>query len=284
MEGPPLVLPANDVGVIAINEPSQASYYEQGTDVTINVTVKNFGENCQEHIPVTVRVTNIQTGSTVYEETKYTGLIGKLQTEDVIFTWTANTACLHYIEAWTSLPGDENNTNDASPDIRYVSIYKQGGLYESFEGTTYPPIYWTSINTSQGSYSLNGAHSAYFSYSSSANERILITPRMDVESGDIFAFWLMKAYTSYSGEFFRVEYTTDGTTWIEMLNLTSSDLNAMTNYVWYYYSFDLTSLAGQTIQIRFFYNPEGGSSIWIEDVKGAVLAPYHDEKVISINA
>ena len=280
VQGPAIVLPENDVGVVAINEPPQFSYYEQGMDVTINVTVKNFGEYSQTNVPVTVRVTNMQTSSIVYEETKYAGVIGKLQTENVTFTWTANTVCMHYIEAWTSLPGDEDNSNNASDS--YVSIYKQGGIYEGFEGA-YPPLYWTSINTSQSSsYSLHGSYSAYFSYSSSANERILMTPMMDVESGDIFAFWLMRAYTSYAGEFFRVEYT-NGTTWIELLNLTSSDLNNMTSYVWYYYSFDLSSLAGQTIQIRFFYNPEGGSSIYIDDVKGPTIAPYHNIAVKSIN-
>jgi len=282
VQGPAIVLPENDVGVVAINEPPQFSYYEQGTDVTINVTVKNFGEYSQTNVPVTVRITNIHNATVVYTDTKNIPVIGKLQTENVTFTWTANTVCMHYIEAWTSLPGDEDNSNNASDS--YVSIYKQGGLYESFEGT-YPPTYWTSINTSQSSwYSLHGNHSAYFSYSSGANERILMTPMMDVESGDIFTFWLMKAYASYSGEFFRVEYTTDGTTWNEMLNLTSTDLNSMTSYVWYYYSFDLSSLAGQTIQIRFFYNPEGGSSIYIDDVKGPTIAPYHNIAVKSINA
>ncbi|MEM1513476.1 MAG: choice-of-anchor J domain-containing protein, partial [Candidatus Thermoplasmatota archaeon] len=284
--GPSLALPDDDFGATSITiSPAQTAlvpYYEQGTDITIDVTVKNFGENSWDEVPVTVKITNYETSTVVYQQTKYTHVIGKLQTETISFTWHAETVCLHIIEAYTELPGDENPANDAAP-VKYVGIYKQGGIFESFEGT-YPPTYWSQVNTSTStSYAIHGSYSVYFSYLT-VTERILVTPRMTVASGDTFAFWFLKAYTSSAGEYFRVEYGSDLTGWTELMNLSYNDLNGMNSYTWYYFSFDLSSLAGQTIQIRFYYAPKGGASIWIDAVKASVMAPYHNAAVISIDA
>ncbi len=270
--------PDEDMGIEALNEPT-GFLYEEGTSIPINVTVKNYGEYTQENVPVHLRVTNQQTSTVVYEDSTTTGLIGKLQHENVTFTWDATTICNHLIEVWTGLEGDENNSNNATS--YQLSIYRTGGIGESFEDTV-PPEYWAG-NWSRGYEGHDGSYSAEGEVG-----EWLITPRVTVVADDVLKFWY-KTDDSYD---YNISLEVNISTDTDQTNMAAFDtqiwdLTFNESDVWQEAVINLTDYitAGTDIYIGFHvYGQEYDyDECLIDDVKGPEILPIHNAETSAIN-
>ncbi|MBW8050215.1 MAG: hypothetical protein FVQ77_07730 [Cytophagales bacterium] len=100
--------PANDAGVIAIDAPNTGCSLSDSESVTIRV--RNFGTSLQDTIPVSYR---INAGAPVNET--ITDTINPGDTLSFTFTTTADLATtgIYIFDAWTSLSGDTNYSNDS---------------------------------------------------------------------------------------------------------------------------------------------------------------------------
>ncbi len=120
----------------------------------------------------------------------------------------------------------------------------KGALSEGFEGSTFPPDGWTTINNDGGSKewgrSTNDHHTgsacAAVSYET-PNDDWLITPRLTVSSGDSFSFWAKSRSSSYL-EDFNVKVSKTGTN-VSDFTITLQSVTS-TPASWTQYTYDLT--------------------------------------------
>lgn len=112
----------NNVGVIAIVQPSVSVI--QGSNVTIEVTIKNFGDADVSNIPVSYTLNGL-----VQANETFTGTIPSLGTANYTFTDTyVGPMTLHQICAKTNLVGDENTADDQT----CVSIQSVVGIEDNY--------------------------------------------------------------------------------------------------------------------------------------------------------
>ncbi|MBC7129210.1 MAG: choice-of-anchor J domain-containing protein [Thermoplasmatales archaeon] len=173
------------------------------------------------------------------------------------------------------------------------SIYQLGTpiLSEGFE-TSWPPAGWqvvivsgTTNWTRSTSYKHSGTYSAYTSYTT--GERYMASPLISLGSGSYaLEFWLLRYYTAYSGEFVNISVGPSQTgPWTTLLSIDYNMLNSMTSSVWYKFTVDLSSYAGQSISIRFNYIATGGSSIYIDDILVySMTFLFGEDKTVDLNA
>lgn len=106
----------DDVGVIDINQPEDGLLSE---DETIEITIRNFGENTQSNFDVTYQID----GGSIITET-FSGTIASGSEETFTFSATANLGTVgetYSITASTALTSDENTDNDAfTKDVTYL--------------------------------------------------------------------------------------------------------------------------------------------------------------------
>jgi len=97
---------ANDVGVVSIDAPNDATFT---TSETVTITLKNFGSTTQSNIPVAYTVN----GGAVVNEI-FTGSIGAGQTASFSFNTTGDLTIgtTSFIAAETNLVGDSTPEND----------------------------------------------------------------------------------------------------------------------------------------------------------------------------
>ncbi|MFA6199319.1 MAG: choice-of-anchor J domain-containing protein [Bacteroidales bacterium] len=129
-------------------------------------------------------------------------------------------------------------------------------LNEGFEGSTFPPEDWTTINVSGNvtwsSYSSSrGNTCASVQYGYPGHENWLITPRLSVTTGlDTIKFWVMTD-SYYSGTSLDILISATGNT-VNSFNSTSS-LNISNEQIttsWTQYSVPLTNYIGQNIMLH----------------------------------
>ncbi|MEA3475141.1 MAG: choice-of-anchor J domain-containing protein [Candidatus Cloacimonadota bacterium] len=152
-------------------------------------------------------------------------------------------------------------------------------LWESFEGTTFPPDGWTQKNLGDNtsgvtwarttSYHHTGSASAYCNFGSSgeAQDEWLITPRLVVSAGDtLFSFWY-KTYSSF-GATVKVRLSTTNT---DTASFTHTLMTLGAQSAWDKKEANLTSYIGNNVYIAFQYL---GTYDWyaaIDDVEGPTL-------------
>lgn len=138
---------ANDVGAIAITNPSQTcgAY----TNQNVEVTIKNFGSSAQSNIPVSYRVNGaIPTTFT------FTGTLQPDSTATVVFSTPFNFASAvsttFLIDAWTSLATDAVVSNDSlvSFGVRNNQLPLDSVTFNGFTGNNLTAISpgWTEGN------------------------------------------------------------------------------------------------------------------------------------------
>ncbi|MEO8167382.1 MAG: choice-of-anchor J domain-containing protein [bacterium] len=112
--------------------------------LNIGVIMRNFGtftENSytiawridqQQQTPVNGRPINARTGQ-----------------DTITLSWQTPTAGAHTITAWSVLSSDSNRTNDTTR-LTIQVLDTSTVFYESFNGTTFPPANWITINRDGG--------------------------------------------------------------------------------------------------------------------------------------
>ncbi|SVB32018.1 uncharacterized protein METZ01_LOCUS184872, partial [marine metagenome] len=161
---------------------------------------------------------------------------------------------------------------------------------ESFEGTTFPPDYWTVINdggangwsrftTTTSGYANTGSYSARIVYNSTAHDDWIITPKMSIESGDLMSFYARNGSPSWT-ERFNVKVSTTGNAKADFTASLASNVGPPTSYT--QYSYDLTAYAGTDIYvgIQAFSTNEWG--LYVDDINIPWTTP--DISVMSVSA
>ena len=272
--GPQITTVANDMAAISIDNPADGALLEGNTTVSIQATVKNLGSSTQSGVPVKLKITG--TGGYEYTDEENTGTLNPDDTELITFSpdWTVpNTIGSYTIKVWTELSGDEVPFNDTTSIA--VSSYKAGSLMESFTGTTFPPAEWTRIQTSTYYY-WKRSSSTYHTAPGGAyviwdwdQDEWLITPKLDVGSGDNLSFWY-KFYASGGTQTFKVMVSTTGTDPSDFTDVVFIGDNAVSD--WTNVGVDLSAYASKgEIYVAFVYQtPSSGTtkSIYLDDIIG----------------
>jgi hypothetical protein len=164
---------------------------------------------------------------------------GESVTVDIAFSPTsegAKSANLQIVHNATGTPSTAALTGTALPE---------GSLFESFEGSTFPPAGWSvDASTWTQSYSsYDGSKCAYnYNYGAVTDEK-LITPKVSILTGDELKFYAKNS--SGSDEKLQIRYSPDKTTWTDIgseITLTST---------WTEYTIDLSSLNGNNYHLAF---------------------------------
>ncbi|PLX19958.1 MAG: hypothetical protein C0599_09945 [Salinivirgaceae bacterium] len=144
------------------------------------------------------------------------------------------------------------------------------GYVEDFNdaGTTFPPAGWTASAAWKAlTFSVyEGAAGAWFNPSAEATDEKLITPLLDVNSGDTFSFWAKKSYQDAT---LTIQYTADttgGGTWTDLTTMT------ITNTDYEEKTVDISSIPDGEHYIAFSGAGLAYTSTYIDYVKAPALA------------
>jgi len=151
------------------------------------------------------------------------------------------------------------------------------GLYiESFEGTQFPPLGWTSVNVLGNAQwarvtdeSYDGVASAFMSYQASGGEDWLITPQFNVSTGDSLIFYLTTDYSGYPPDSLVIRVSTTDAL-IPLFTQTILKYEEGVNYpssgVWLRCAASLNAFVGEDIYIAFSHYNVDGDGVYIDYV------------------
>ncbi len=162
-------------------------------------------------------------------------------------------------------------------------------LSEGFEGT-FPPEDWTIINQgdantwtkyTSSSSAHSGSASARISYSTTAHDDWLITPKLTIMSAqDSIHFWAKNHTASYLEEF-RVKVSTESPLIADFTYIL--DTLASPGTSWEKFSYDLSSFNGQDIYIAIEAISTNEYHLYLDDFSGPTLFVPSCQKTDSIN-
>ena len=112
--------------------------------LNVGVIMRNFGTLTENSYSVAWRIDQLQ-------QTSVSGrpIAARTGRDTVTLTWQAPTAGSHTITAWSVLSSDSNRTNDTSR-LAIQVLDTSTVFYESFNGNTFPPTNWITINRDGG--------------------------------------------------------------------------------------------------------------------------------------
>lgn len=275
---PPIYVPPGDMATISIDD--LPDFVQTSSSTTIKATVQNLGGDvASAGVPVKLRIEGPE--SYVYTDEEATTVdLATDETEQIIFTpdWVApEVLCNYTVTIWTELTGDAVSDNDTLADV--VTVYRAGGLAESFTGETFPPAGWTV-------YSFDGGDqwSRYTSYyhSEPACARIyydlpnndwLITPRLSAQDGDKLKFWWRVQSSSYEETVFVRVSTSEDVSDTSAYSIIHAVISSSTD--WSLETVDLSAYDGQYIYIAWTYDNYNNYGFAIDDVTG----PYFPTQI-----
>jgi len=276
---PPIYVPANDMATISIDD--VPGMVETGSDVTIKATVQSLGEDtASAGVPVKLKIEG-PLGYVYTDNDEVTSLnLATGETEQITFTpdWHApDTLCNYTVTIWTEIAGDGDPTNDTLSQV--VTVYRTGGLVESFTGTTFPPPGWTVYNFDGSDpwvrytgYYHTAPACARIRYDYPNNDW-LITPRLKAQTGDKLKFWWRAGSTSYTETLYvRVSTSADVSDTSSYTIIDSVEGNSTD---WAIKVVDLSAYDGQDIYIAFHYPCYNNLYMVIDDVSG----PYYPTQI-----
>ncbi len=139
----------------------------------------------------------------------------------------------------------ENVLPPSVPRYRRNPFLHKGSLGEGFENETFPPQGWTVINNDGGgnewrrytsdAHSGNACAAVYYE---KPNDDWLVTPRIEVKSGDFLTFWA-KSYSSSYPEDFNVKVSKSGNS-VNDFTITLEEIRSAPNS-WQEHTYDLVN-------------------------------------------
>ncbi len=143
------------------------------------------------------------------------------------------------------------------------------GLYELF-ADDFPPRLWNKGNFSQSSQGYDDSKSAYITFSTTTEGK-LITPKLDLsETGKLMFFSKSSGTAPFCS--LKIQYTADTTTPATWTDL--QDLGEITGE-WSLYEIDLSSLAGAGNEYFFAFHASGANAknLYIDNVMSMPIVP-----------
>lgn len=266
--GPVLFQYDNDFSVTALSVPAFPNY--EG-DIDISATIKNVGAVTQASKNVDFIVGGTSIG------TLATGELAPGAEIVLTKTWAA-TSGTRTIEV--ELPADDNTVNDTK--TTNITVYPEGTLVESFEGT-FPPQDWTFEPTNTWSqYSGGAQHGTYCASlyaTSTVIEKKLISPKVSIQNGDMLKFYA-KIGTAGTHNI-KVMYSTSAAGPWTQIGTDAVLTTTMTQY-----SVDLSSLGTKSeYYLAFAGTTSSYNRIYLDLVEGpAVFSLADDAGITAITA
>lgn len=171
----------------------------------------------------------------------------------------------HY---WKVVPYNTYGEAESAPVWSFTTVTGTQ-LAESFEEVYFPPVSWSQewgwyIDETTG---YHGGQSAR-RYTSATNNPKLITPLLDVKSGDRLEFF--EGTASKINNFIRVYYSANKTDWTEL-----GDVIYVTAGSWGFHSMDLSALAGAEYYFAFATWCASGFNayVYLDHITGPDIVP-----------
>jgi Secretion system C-terminal sorting domain/Cleaved Adhesin Domain len=147
-------------------------------------------------------------------------------------------------------------------------------LNEGFEGPSFPPTGWHTKNILGGVAWMRangghtGLHSAIIGWEVAGGEDWLVTPQLNISSGDSLKFWARKFFNSnYPPDSLHILVSNTDTAVTSFTTLLATyNVNAFP-YGWTtQYAANLTSFAGMNVYIAFKHFDVNGNGLLIDDI------------------
>ncbi len=249
--------------------PTIVALHKESNSFTLKVVVRNFGSFTEPTYQVGWKVDDtVQTTVPSTDSLR----VGGMDTLDLV--WTSSTTGPHTAIAWTILAADSNHSNDTTPPFNFEILPGDVLLQEGFNGATFPPAGWITINRDGGGTSgpwfpgnvgvfppFEGASYAADNFNTANGRYIddyLITPNtggLVTESVDSLTFWLRSAASIYPDSMeVRVSTTTADTaaftTLLQYINVPKTG--------WVRFAYALPNAANRYVAFRYLMF-DGGS-------------------------
>lgn len=185
---------------------------------------------------------------------------------------------------WTNVPTGVSATYN---QLFVTSSTLRASLNEDFNGATFPPAGWTAVNvlgntvlwsrsTTQFHSSPSSALIPYDCDTAAGGLDWLITPKININSGDSLSFWLRSVDFGYPPDSLCIRVSTTDSNLSSFTNrilYLADGLNYPDSGVWQRYSVSLNSFAGQNIFIGFKHQDICGDGLYLDDVSAGGSSP-----------
>lgn len=268
VQGPTIYSVADDMATMSIDNPLSGATLTGNASLSVKATVKNFGTNPQNQVPVNLQIAG--PGGYSYADVESTGSLNQSQTQQITFSpnWTVPNVMGGYtIKVWTALSGDMNPGNDTVTIT--VNVIPDFYTQEGFEGTLFPPEGWARFENSDNSWARTSgsAHSGTYKARARGQNAWLFTPRMEVTTGDTLVFWYRAESATYPTSF-RVRLSTstnqtDTSTYTTIL----ADYPNVTSTTYLQGKIDLGGYKGKVfIAFHRYYGQSDSYYLYLDDV------------------
>jgi len=155
-------------------------------------------------------------------------------------------------------------------------------LNEGFEDPTFPPTGWHTKNILGGvvwmqanSIFHSGAHSAIIAWQDTGGEDWLVTPQLNIATGDSLKFWVRKFWAAiYEPDTLQIRISTTDTSVASFTSvLATYNVNTFPNPGFGEYKIDLSTFSGQNVFIAFRHYDFNGNGMYLDDVTVAGSVP-----------
>ncbi|MBI5217972.1 MAG: choice-of-anchor J domain-containing protein [Bacteroidia bacterium] len=175
---------------------------------------------------------------------------------------------------------------DMPSSMGHATTKTKAALSESFDGTTFPPVGWTTydvLGTSNWARVTTSTHSgagcARILDSDPRGEDWLVTPKLTVSAGNTFSFWIRANYSAYYGNdsVFVLISTTDNQ--MSSFTTTLAEYEIQTDYTFTYQqkTIDLSAYAGLNVYIAIKEINDFANGVRIDDVAGPEVFQITDD-------
>ncbi len=262
-----------DGGVTSITGVPTVAALNQPLVITANVL--NFGSLPLSSVPVFYSVN----GGAPVGPVTVAGPIAPLDSASAVFDgefrFTPTAVGFYTITAYTQIPGDGNTANDTARFTFFVDT-PTPTWSEGFEGTTFPPLGWSSYNLDGGtqqwirftSAPIFGSASASVRWESAslANNDWLVTRQTPVSSASRLAFWAKKQSDIYADSLI-VWVSTAGSNPSNASNFTNVVARIAPSTTPERYVVNLSQFEAQDIYIGFQYKELDQFRIYLDSVE-----------------
>ena len=199
---------SNDMAVTGVNIPTGIVY---PGNITVKAQLINIGTQTQ----TSGKIVSFYNGNTLLGNVLTSNAIPMGGTDSVSFTWNNVAAGSYLIKAFCET--DQDTTNNMASTI--LTVYPFGAMIESFENiASIPPLGWSNPTGGWllGTNPVNAFEGVQYAYlPANTNNQLLITPKLQVNSGDSITFMAYSLATTLNPTL-KIQYSSDKINWTDL--------------------------------------------------------------------
>jgi len=197
-----------------------------------------------------------------FDATDASTLVSSHQTGNTYTPLSMSAGTTYY---WKIVPWNAEGgyTSDTVP-VWSFKIPPEGYLAESFEGAAFPPMGWTATGTwhIETNSTRLGSQKA-LRETGPTTVSLLSTPLLTITATSSLSFW---GYSNSSPNLLQLVYSANGTDWIQI----GTDITFAQALKWFYFSYNLSFLAGNNYYLGFRTN---SGMISVDLITGPEITP-----------